>query len=114
MLNDLTANTLLACKVCRADSFWSRFMGLMGKKSFPGEYDCLVFEKCDSIHCFFMRMPIDVIFADKDLRVVRCFHSLKPWRLAFGGLKSCTTLELPAGTLKKCRVKPGDLLQMDE
>lgn len=112
MLNDVTAGSCLAGKIASADSFWSRFLGLMGEKEFPSYMDGLIFENCSSIHCFFMRMPIDVIFADKNLKVVRCFHSLAPWRLAFGGMKSCITIELPAGTLKKSGTVPGNQLSL--
>ena len=110
MLNDVTAGSCLAGKIASADSFWSRFLGLMGKKEFPSCMDGLIFENCSSIHCFFMRMPIDVIFTDKENKVVKCISGLKPWHLAFGTLKSCNCIELPSGTLKKSGTLPGDRL----
>ncbi len=110
MLTNMTRNALLARDPACAETFWQRLMGLMGKKTFPEEYDCLIFEKCNSIHCFFMRMPIDVIFTDKENKVVKCISGLKPWHLAFGTLKSCNCIELPSGTLKKSGTLPGDRL----
>ncbi|MBQ9755584.1 MAG: DUF192 domain-containing protein [Lentisphaeria bacterium] len=110
MLRNITRNTLLSRSPARAAGFWQRFMGLMGKKDFPEHYDCLVFEKCNSIHCFFMRMTIDVIFTDKENKVVKCISELKPWHLAFGTLRSCNCIELPSGTLKKSGTLPGDRL----
>ena len=110
MLRNITRNTLLSRSPARAVGFWQRFMGLMGKKDFPEHYDCLVFEKCNSIHCFFMRMTIDVIFTDKENKVVKCISELKPWHLAFGTLRSCNCIELPSGTLKKSGTLPGDRL----
>lgn len=110
MILNVTRNIPLARRSARAVSFWSRFIGLMGKKSFPENYDALIFEKCDSIHCFFMYMAIDVIFLDKEGKVVKCCHKLKPWHLAFGGRRSCHCVELPAGSLEQSGTMPGDQL----
>lgn len=107
-----THHTVLACRMARAESFWQRFMGLMGKRRFPGEFDALLFEKCNSIHCFFMLMPIDVLFVDRNKCVVKCVRALKPWRIAWGTWKSVSVIELPAGTLKKTGTLPGDQLDM--
>lgn len=105
-------NSCLARRLARAESFWSRFMGLMGKKTFPPEYDALLFEKCNSIHCFFMLMEIDALFIDRKGTVVKCVHSLKPWRLGWGGWKSHSVIELPPGTLKNTGTLPGDQLEI--
>ena len=113
MLRDLTCGTILAERPLAARSFLSRLLGLMGRKVFPPSFDALVFENCNSIHCFFMRMEIDVIFVDRDFKVVKCFHRLKPWRLGFGGLKSTSCIELPAGTLERCRTLPGNQLAVE-
>ena len=110
MLTNTTRHTILARNPACAESFYQRLMGLMGKKTFPAQYDCLVFENCNSIHCFFMRMAIDVVFTDKENKVVKCISELKPWHLAFGTLRSCNCIELPSGTLKKSGTLPGDRL----
>lgn len=114
MIRNTTRSTVLARRFSRAETFWSRFAGLMGKKEFPEKYEALVFEKCSSIHCFFMRMTIDAVFVDKEKRVVRCFPFLAPWHLAFGGGKSVDCIELPAGTLEKSGTLPGDQLVFEE
>ncbi|MBR2873401.1 MAG: DUF192 domain-containing protein [Lentisphaeria bacterium] len=108
-----TRTAVLACRMVRAESFWQRFMGLMGKRRFPGEYDALLFEKCNSIHCFFMFMEIDVLFIDRKKRVVKSVSALKPWHLAWGGWKSAAVIELPAGTLEKTGTLPGDQLEFN-
>lgn len=114
MLFNTTRGTVLARSPAAAKSFLTRLMGLMGKKRFPEKYDALVFENCNSIHCFFMRMTIDVVFTDRENKVVKCFRALKPWHLAFGGMKSFSCIELPAGTLKESSTEPGDILAFDK
>jgi len=69
--------------------------GLLGRDGLPAD-EGLFIAGCDSIHTWFMRFTIDVVFLDRDLRVARVAQRLRPWCLA-----SCSTaghvLELPAG-----------------
>ena len=59
---------------------------------------------------FFMRFPIDVVFLDKEDRVVKVVDGIKPWRTAMGrgGKKA---LELPTGTTASTGTQPGDHLE---
>lgn len=64
----------------KAESFFARFMGLMGKKGLPDD-EAVLFPKCNSIHTFFMRFPIDVVMISKKGEVVEVVESCHPWRL---------------------------------
>ena len=88
---------------------WSRMRGLLGRASLaPGE--AMLFRPAGSIHMFFMRFPIDVVFCDGDLRVVKVVRDLKPWRMAAArGAK--VTIELAVGAASG--IEPGDELQLD-
>ena len=97
--------------VTLADSLWSRFVGLMGRRALPdGEALCI--RPCSSIHMFFMRFPIDAVFVDADGAIVRVYPSIKPWRATWivRGAKAC--LELPAGTAAKHGLEVGKLLEL--
>lgn len=83
-----------------ADSFISRFMGLMGKKDLP-EATGLIIEPCNSVHCFFMRFPIDVIFVDSDDRVVHIIPAMKPGRISPIVRKAKYVIESNAHTLSE-------------
>ena len=65
-------------KIIYADTFFKRFLGLMGKKDF--DY-ILVFTNLtdSSIHTMFMRFEIDVYFIDED-KIVFDKVTLNPWR----------------------------------
>jgi len=108
-VRNLTRNTLLANRAERAASFYSRFVGLMGRRELPFG-DALWIDPCNSIHTFFMRIPIDVLLLDRDLRVVKAFHALVPWRMTLIYRKARTVLELPAGTLAASQTAEGDQL----
>jgi uncharacterized membrane protein (UPF0127 family) len=60
----------------------------------------------------FMRFPIDVIFLDDQQRVVSTSAHVQPYRLAWGGWKARTAVELPAGTLEQIDVPVGSTLQL--
>lgn len=62
-----------------AETFKDRFMGLMGKTSLPDK-EGLFFPKCSSIHCFFMKMSIDVVYLNKEYTVLYK-ETVKPWHI---------------------------------
>lgn len=64
-----------------ADTFYKRFIGLMGQKNLAKQTG-LKIDPCNSIHCFFMKIPIDVMFLSKDDVVVKIIHDMKPWRIS--------------------------------
>jgi uncharacterized membrane protein (UPF0127 family) len=108
-VTNLTRNTVLADRAERADSFLRRFQGLMGVTALPlGEG--LQIEPCTSIHTFFMRIPIDALFLDRQLRVVDVCHALPPWRTSRVYFGARSVLELPAGTAAASGTQPGDTL----
>lgn len=101
--------TIVAAEAEMADGFVSRFVGLMGRRGWTSS-DGMVIEPCSSIHCFFMRMPIDVVFVDRDWRVLLTVEALKPWRIGPMVRKTRRVVELPAGALKRSGSGPGDRL----
>ena len=89
----------LAHRVAVANSFFSRFRGLMLRKTLaPGEG--MLLKNCSAIHCCFMRFPIDVLYLDNEMRVVGK-ETVTPWHLGsvFPGAKH--VLELNAGTTEE-------------
>ena len=90
-----------------AVSYWSRFWGLMGRRTL-GEEEGLLIEPCSSIHTMFMRFAIDVIFLDKEHRVVKV-ATVPPFRAALGR-GSHAVLEVPAGTAERNGLEVGDAL----
>src|SRR5438876_6259023 len=91
------------CEAEVADNPWTRMRGLLGRKDLaPGRG--LLIDPCSSVHMFFMRFPIDVVYLNKEDEVVRIATDLKPWRLSFGGKGAKRTIELPSGTLNRLGV----------
>lgn len=93
---------ILAKRLAVADTFWSRFKGLMGKKKLISGCALLLYP-CSSVHTFFMRFPIDVVYLDKDMNILKVVKAMKPWRLDFGHKKAVYVLELPAKTISNSK-----------
>jgi uncharacterized protein len=87
-----------------------RRRGLLGRDSLA-EGTALIIAPCNAVHTFFMRFPIDVVFAARDGRVVKVRARVRPWRLtaALGGF---ATIELPAGAAEHGDVRQGDVLRV--
>jgi uncharacterized membrane protein (UPF0127 family) len=111
-VHNTTRSTSLGGLIEVAESWSSRLKGLLGRDGLA-EGAGLLIVPCNSIHMFFMRFPIDVAFLDKEGRVVRAVHSIKPWRATRVYLEAHSALELPAGTLARSQTQEGDLLKID-
>lgn len=101
---------LLSEKIRVADNMVSRLIGLMFRKA-PLNSDGLLLEPCNSIHTFFMRYPLDVVFLDRGNRIVKIIRHLSPWRMTWIYFRARKTLELPAGKLPH-ELKEGDVLEV--
>ena len=75
-----------------AATFFERGVGLLGRKTYPPNR-IMVIPKCGSIHTWFMRFAIDVVFLDKCGTVLCIEYNVSPWRMLFGGSKASITLE---------------------
>ena len=111
-VNNETRGRLLADRAERATSFRDRFVGLMGRRSLAMGEGMLI-SPCNSIHTFFMRIPIDVAFLDSEGTIVKQFVALPPWRATSVYFQAKSVLELPAGTLDASGTQEGDRLSLE-
>jgi uncharacterized membrane protein (UPF0127 family) len=103
----------LGQRVAIARSFWRRGKGLMFRSQLPAGTG-LVIDPCSSIHTFWMRFPIDVLYVDKNGKVLRADRAMKPWRI--GPLivrHGRFVIELPAGTIERTHTERGDQLRLE-
>jgi uncharacterized membrane protein (UPF0127 family) len=101
------------CERCLvADSPLTRMRGLLGRRELPAEEGVLL-RPAGSIHTLFMRFAIDVVFLDREGRVLKVAEAVAPWRFAAArGTRS--VLELRAGEAARRGVTAGDVLVVDE
>lgn len=106
-----TRGTTLAARCRVASSTRDRTVGLLATPA-PGEP--LLIERSPSIHMFFMRYAIDVVFVDRAQRVTKLVSNLRPWRVVWWARSARDCIELPAGTLTGTDTRVGDQLTFSE
>jgi len=101
---------VVVCEECLvAATPLTRMRGLLGRSSLPSGQGILL-RPAASVHTFFMRFSIDVVFLDDELRVVQIAADLRPWRAA-GKRGARAVLELPAGECERRGLRVGDQLR---
>jgi len=109
-VRNTTRDVVLADAALVADSSQSRRTGLLKHTSLaPG--DGLWIVPCESVHSFFMKFTIDVLYLDKQHKVKRIRPEMVPWR-ASACLTAHSVLELPAGTIARTGTQVGDQLEI--
>jgi len=111
LVRNETKGSILGDAVEVADTRIKRLLGLLRHALLePGSGLWIV--PCDSIHTFFMRFPIDLIYLDKHRRVKKVRQAVPPWRIS-ACLSACSILELPIGTISRTETDPGDELSIE-
>jgi len=106
----VTRQTLLVTRLEVAGSGAARRKGLLGRDGLgPGEGLWIV--PCESVHTFFMRFPIDLVYLDRNNRVRKVRQAVGPWRIS-ACLAAHSVLELPAGAIRATQTRWGDVVEM--
>jgi uncharacterized membrane protein (UPF0127 family) len=112
-VDNLTRGSSVAERCRVAASLRDRTVGLLATPSLPAGEGLLI-ERTQSIHMFFMRYPIDVVFLDRQARVTRTVAGLRPWRVVWWARGARDCIELPVGALVASGTAVGDQLGIDE
>jgi len=107
-----TRKTVLGDRIRVAETSLSRMVGLLGQKSLEPGTGLLIFPS-QAIHTVAMRFAIDVIFVDRDWRVVHLRPAMVPFRLTGIHWRARCVLELPVGVITQSSTAIGDQLSVD-
>ena len=89
----------------------TRMRGLLGRAGLD-EGSGMLFRGESSIHSAFMRFEFDVVFTDRELRVLKAVGPVKPWK-AIGAKGARNVLELAAGEISRLGIETGDQLVVE-
>jgi len=110
-ITNQTRNTVLGDLIDVADTSAKRRTGLLKHNGLkPGEGLWIV--PCESVHTFFMKFPIDLVYLDRKNKVRKVRHAVKPWRMSIC-LTAHSIIELPAGAAQQTGTQTGDELQLE-
>lgn len=94
-----------------ADTFWRRFLGLMGRKAIAPSHALLIVP-CSGVQMCFMRFAIDVVFLKRresigGWQVLKVDYGLRPW-IGLGFCREAdAALEMGKGEAERLNVEPG-------
>ncbi|MGI8631258.1 MAG: DUF192 domain-containing protein [Solirubrobacterales bacterium] len=102
----------VVCARCAvADTPPARLRGLLGRRALRRGTGVWL-RPARSVHTWFMRFAIDVVFLDAGLRVVGICASVEPWRMA-GRRAATSVLELAAGEADRRDLRVGDTVRAE-
>lgn len=108
LVRNETRGSVLAEVTDVANTSAKRRKGLLGCDALP-EGHALWIVPCESVHTWFMKFPIDVVYLDRKHRVRKVCRAVPPWRLSIC-MPAHSVLELPAGVIETSGTQPGDQL----
>jgi len=111
-IRNRTRQTVLATEASLADTSQKRRVGLLKHDSLPSGQGLWIMP-CEGIHTFGMRFAIDVLFLDRNKKVLKVRPHMGPGRVSLC-LWAHSVVELPAGTIAAAATEQGDELELEE
>ena len=105
---NLTKGTVCVRQTYKAERFQERLIGMIGKKF--THFDGMVFDRCNAVHTFFMKMPIDILFVSREGKVLKSVEKFPSWRPFLYCKNSFYVIELPCGAIARSGTEKGDQL----
>jgi uncharacterized protein len=111
-IHNRTRSTILADRAGVANTPQLRNRGLLKHSTLPaGEGLWIV--PTQSIHMFFMKFAIDVVYLNKAKQVVKVVENLKPWRASICW-SAHSVVELPVGVIASTSTAKGDQFEFEK
>jgi uncharacterized protein len=112
-----TRGTVLCARLENAGGLAGQSRGLLGREGLAPDQGML-FETGPLspfmwMHMFFMRFAIDIVFLDRDGRVIKINRALKPWRVSSVVFGARSALELASGAVERSATQPGDQVMLE-
>ncbi len=103
-----TTERLLLEHARKTETILERTRGLLGCQELE-QGEGLLLTPCNSIHTFFMKFSLDIIFLNRGGTIVKMIESLTPWKVS-GCWASTAVLEVSAGLISNTGLQIGDQL----
>lgn len=112
-IRNATTGEIVATDVKKARGWFERMLGLIPRRRVEPR-EGLWFEDCGVIHTIGMHAQIDVVFLDKELRVLRTLCAVPQNKLLIACRGAESVLELGAGALTRSDILIGDRFIFEE
>ncbi|MEH7094850.1 DUF192 domain-containing protein [Neobacillus vireti] len=112
-LVNLGTGQVIAESIEPAETFFKRFKGLMFRKNLSPNSG-LYLRPCNSIHTFFMKFPIDVLYINDHGKIVGIEEQLEPGKIGKRFPGAAAVIELPINSIKAFEITEGQLIKLSE
>lgn len=113
MIVNLTKLNCLSREPYYATMWGERLRGMIGRQFEENSFDAMVFNRCNMVHTFFMSIPLDVVFVDKENSICALHHAVAPWTPLLRCRQAKAVIELPAGTVEQTGTEIGDKIDLN-
>lgn len=107
-IRNVTRGSVLGDSIDVADTRAKRNTGLLNHLGLEWGHGLWIVP-CESIHTFFMKFAIDVVYIDRKHRVRKVVRALVPWRASLC-VTAHSVIELPVGAIDASQTQKGDQL----
>lgn len=109
VVTNVTTGSTVCTQGMLANTFVTRLFGLLGRRGLDPDAGLLI-RPSSGVHTFGMSFAIDIVCLDKRRCVIAAFEHIGSGTIRGLSLKTRSVLELPAGRIRQCGIKPGDEL----
>ena len=110
-VTNTTRGTTVGDCIELADTSLKRMFGLLGRRGLDAGGGLWI-KPSSGVHTFGMAFGIDVVGLDGDLKVIKLWRDLRPFRVTSVSMKMRSVLELPPGAISQAEMRVGDQLQI--
>jgi len=113
MIKNNSKKTILARQIKYCNTIFSKALGLMFSKKIKAKALIFIFskEKIIPLHNLFVFYPIDILFLDKNKKVVEIKENFRPFTFHTPKNKALYIIELPQGMIKKSKTLLNDKVE---
>jgi uncharacterized membrane protein (UPF0127 family) len=112
-IENISTQKLIASEVKLANTFLTRFKGLLGSSPLSSQQGLLI-SPCQQIHTHFMGYPIEVVFLDKNFHVIDIMVEMKPWKISKFYKNAFYVLELQANKTEEININDRLMLSKND
>lgn len=106
-VRNATTHSIIARNVRRVWGPWERVAGFIGRARVRPD-EGLWFDRCWAVHTVGVRVPLDILFLDRDGRIVEIAAGVPPSRWAVTCAGAFSVVEFGAGAVAANRARVGD------
>ncbi|MCK4236230.1 MAG: DUF192 domain-containing protein [Candidatus Krumholzibacteria bacterium] len=107
-----TSGTLLAKTLLTLNAHFHKTLRFLNREGIPDQC-ALWITPCHAIYTIGMKKPVDIVFLDREGRIVKMLRNFPPNCFANSVHNGISALELPGNCLEKSRTDTGDMLELD-